>query len=40
MAKVRPDGENTKFPTKECAELNSVSNQVDIENCANHVEGN
>lgn len=39
MARVKNDGDNTEFPTKDCAEVNNVSNQVDIENCANHVEG-
>ncbi|XP_063924211.1 GILT-like protein 1 [Zophobas morio] len=39
MDKVKPNGDQTEFPTKECAQINSVPNLADIENCANDVEG-
>ncbi|XP_971157.2 GILT-like protein 1 [Tribolium castaneum] len=39
MDKVKPNGNQTQFPTQECATINHVPNYVNIENCANHVEG-
>lgn len=40
MDKVKPNGNQTEFPTQDCATINHVPNYVNIENCANHPEGN
>ncbi|RZC35814.1 GILT domain containing protein [Asbolus verrucosus] len=39
MDKVKPDGNNTVFPTQECATINHVPDYKGIENCANHPDG-
>ncbi|XP_025834258.1 GILT-like protein 1 isoform X2 [Agrilus planipennis] len=39
MDKVDRQTSNTTFPLKECAEINQVTNYVDIDNCAHHVDG-
>jgi interferon gamma-inducible protein 30 len=39
MDRVVPNGNQTDFPTKECATINYVPKYAEIENCANDVEG-
>lgn len=39
MDKVVRKGNDTQFPTQECATINRVPDYKQIENCANDVEG-